>query len=81
MRDFIEELSIRLGLIALRDQILANTMTAAQSRLREKGLRQWVRAKVAGVDLARYGRVSTGQLHQVARQMSADVLRLLRGNT
>jgi hypothetical protein len=79
VRDFIEELSIRLGLIELRDRILANTMTAAQSRLRENGLRQWVKAKVAGLDLTRYGRVSTGQLHQIARQMSADVLRLLRG--
>ncbi|VBA32714.1 hypothetical protein LAUMK4_05792 [Mycobacterium persicum] len=79
VRDFICELSIRLGLIELRDQILANTTSVAQSRQREKGLRQWVKAKVAGLDLARYGHVSTGQLHQLARQMSADVLRLLRG--
>lgn len=79
VRDFISELSIRLGLIELRDQILANTTSVAQSRQREKGLRQWVKAKVAGLDLARYGQVSTGQLHQLARQMSADVLRLLRG--
>jgi hypothetical protein len=56
-------------------------MTAAESRTREKGLRQWVRAKVARLDLARYGRVSTTELHQVARQMSADVLRLLRGDS
>lgn len=77
VRDFIAELSIRLGLIELRDQILTET-SVAQSRQRE-GLRQWVKAKVAGLDLARYGQVSTGQLHQLARQMSADVLRLLRG--
>ena len=56
-------------------------MTAAESRTREKGLRQWVRAKVARLDLASYGRVSTTELHQVARQMSADVLRLLRGDS
>jgi len=79
VRDFIAELSIRLGLIELRDQILTNATSVAQSRQREKGLRQWVKAKVAGRDLARYGQVSTGQLHQLARQMSADVLRLLRG--
>ena len=79
VRDFIAELSIRLGLIELRDQILTNETSVAQSRQREKGLRQWVKAKVAGLDLARYGQVSTGQLHQLARQMSADVLRLLRG--
>lgn len=81
VRDFIGELSIRLGLIELRDQILTNATSIAQSRQREKGLRQWVKAKVAGLDLARYGQVSTGQLHQLARQMSADVLRLLRGRS
>jgi hypothetical protein len=80
VRDFIAELTIRLGLIELRDQYLAQVMTASQSRTREKGLRQWVKAKVARLDLARYGRVSTTELHQVARQMSADVLRLLRGD-
>lgn len=79
VRDFIAELSIRLGLIELRDQILTRATSVEQSRQREKGLRQWVKAKVAGLDLARYGQVSTGQLHQLARQMSADVLRLLRG--
>lgn len=81
VRDFIGELTVRLGLIELRDQYLAQLMTAAESRTREKGLRHWVRAKVARLDLARYGRVSTTELHQVARQMSADVLRLLRGDS
>jgi hypothetical protein len=81
VRDFIGELTVRLGLIELRDQYLAQMMTAAESRVREKGLRQWVRAKVARLDLARYGRVSSTELHQVARQMSADVLRLLRGDS
>lgn len=81
VRSFIGELTIRLGLIELRDQYLAKLMTAAQSRAREKGLRQWVRAKVARLDLGKYGRVSTTDLHQVARQMSADVLRLLRGGS
>ena len=80
VRDFIAELTVRLGLIELRDQILVKAMTAAESLTREKGLRQWVRAKVARLDLAQYGRVSTAELHQVARQMSADVLRLLRGD-
>jgi len=79
IRDFIGELTVRLGLIELRDQYLAKEMTAAESRNREKGLRQWVKAKIARLDLGRYSQVSTTQLHQVARQMSADVLRLLRG--
>ena len=80
IRDFIGELTVRLGLIELRDQYLAKEVTAAESRNREKGLRQWVKAKIARLDLGRYHQVSTTQFHQVARQMSADVLRLLRGD-
>lgn len=80
IRDFIGELTVRLGLIELRDQYLAKEMTAAESRSREKGLRQWVKAKIARLDLGKYGQVSTTQFHQVARQMSADMLRLLRGD-
>lgn len=79
IRDFIGELTVRLGLIELRDQILANTATAKQAHQRETGLRQWVKAKVSRLDLGRYGTVSTRDFHQVARQMSADVLRLLKG--
>lgn len=79
IRDFIGELTVRLGLIELRDQILANTVTAKQAHQRETGLRQWVKAKVGRLDLGKYGVVSTREFHQVARQMSADVLRLLKG--
>lgn len=81
VRDFIAELTVRLGLIELRDQYLAQSLTPAQARDREKGLRQWVRAKAARLDLTRYGRIATTELHQAARQMSADVLRLLRGDS
>lgn len=81
VRDFIGELTVRLGLVELRDQILAKSVNAQEALAREKGLRQWVKAKAARLDLARYGRVSTTEFHQVARQMSADVLRLLRGDT
>lgn len=79
IRNFIGELTVRLGLIELRDQILANTVTAKQAHRREIGLRQWVKAKVGRLDLGKYGAVSTRDFHQVARQMSADVLRLLKG--
>lgn len=79
IREFIGELTVRLGLIELRDQILANTVTAKQAHQRETGLRQWVKAKVSRLDLGRYGTVATRDFHQVARQMSADVLRLLKG--
>jgi hypothetical protein len=81
VRAFIAELTVRLGLIELRDQYLAQTVTAAETLAREKGMRQWISAKVARLDLARYGHVSTTEIHQVARQMSADVLRLLRGDS
>lgn len=80
IRNFIGELTVRLGLIELRDQILANSVTAKQAHQRETGLRQWVKAKVARIDLGRYGTVTTRDFHQVARQMSADVLRLLKGD-
>lgn len=79
IRNFIGELTVRLGLIELRDQILANSVTAKQAHQRETGLRQWVKAKVNRLDLGRYGTVTTRDFHQVARQMSADVLRLLKG--
>lgn len=80
VRDFIGELTVRLGLVELRDQILAKSVTAQEALTRERGLRQWVKAKAARLDLGKYGRVSTSEFHQVARQMSADVLRLLRGD-
>ncbi|KYH43905.1 hypothetical protein AZH51_15875 [Branchiibius sp. NY16-3462-2] len=79
IRNFIGELTVRLGLIELRDQILANSVTAKQAHQHETGLRQWVKAKVNKLDLGSYGTVTTRDFHQVARQMSADVLRLLKG--
>lgn len=81
VRNFIGELTVRLGLVELRDQILAKSVTAQEALAREKGLRQWVKAKAAKLDLGKYGRVATTEFHQVARQMSVDVLRLLRGDS
>jgi hypothetical protein len=78
LRAFIGELTVRLGLIELRDQYLAKDLTAKQTLQKEKGLRQWVKAKIGRLDLGKYGRVSTTEFHQVASQMSADALRLLR---
>lgn len=79
IRDFIAELTFRIGLIELTDQILTRGMTADESRTRERGLRSWIRAKASRLDLGRYGQVSATEFHNVARQMSADVLRLLGG--
>lgn len=81
VRDFIGELTVRLGLVELSDQILAKSVTVKEALAREKGLRQWVKAKAARLDLGKYGRVATTEFHQVARQMSVDVLRLLRGDS
>lgn len=79
LRAFIGELTVRLGLVELRDQYLAKDLTAKQTLQREKGLRQWVKAKMSRLDIGKYGRVSPTEFHQVAKQMSADALRLLRG--
>jgi hypothetical protein len=79
IRNFVGELTVRLGLIELTDQVLTKTLTAKEAHKRETGLRQWVKAKVGRLDLGKYGEVSTRDFHQAARQMSADVLRLLKG--
>ena len=79
IRGFISELVVRIGIIELRDQYLAQELTPQQAATREASLRTFVRAKTRGLSLAKYGMVSTSDMHQVARQMSADVLRLLRG--
>lgn len=79
VRSFIGELTIQIGLVELSDQYLAEKMTPAQAEQAEAGLRSWVSAKIKRLDLDTYGTVSTDQLHQVARQMSVDVLRLLKG--
>jgi len=79
IRGFISELLVRIGIIELRDQFLAQVLTHEQAAAREASLRTFVRAKTRGLSLAKYGMVSTSAMHQVARQMSADVLRLLRG--
>jgi len=79
IRGFISELLVRIGIIELRDQFLAKGVTHDQAAAREASLRTFVRAKARGLSLAKYGKVSTSDMHQVARQMSADVLRLLRG--
>lgn len=79
VRSFIGELTVQIGLVELSDQYLAEKMSPAQAERAEVGLRAWVSAKIKRLDLATYGTVSTDQLHQVARQMSVDVLRLLQG--
>jgi len=80
LRGFIGELTVRLGLVELTDQYASKSITAVEAHKREKGLRQWVKAKIGRLNLATYGRVNSTEFHQVARQMAADALRLMRGN-
>ncbi|UGQ55403.1 hypothetical protein LRL17_31120 (plasmid) [Rhodococcus qingshengii] len=80
LRGFIGELTVRLGLVELTDQYASKSITAAEAHKREKGLRHWVKAKIGRLNLAAYGRVNATEFHQVARQMAADALRLMRGN-
>ena len=64
-------------LIELRDQYLAQAATVAETLAREKGMRQWISAKVARLDLAKYGRVSTTDIldHETRANVSDDDLR------
>lgn len=80
LRGFIGELTVRLGLVELTDQYASKSITAAEAHKREKGLRQWVKAKIGRLNLGAYGRVNPTEFHQVARQMAADALRLMRGH-
>lgn len=78
LRAFIGELVVRIGLVELRDQILAKTASRAEVRRRETVLRQWVASKVHHLDLARYGSVSSRECHTAAARMATDALRLMR---
>ena len=77
VRSFIGELVVRLGLVELRDQILAGTTTKSEAKRRETSLRQWVASKVHHLDLAKYGTVSSRECHKVAFRMASDALRLM----
>ncbi len=78
VRDFVGEMTMQLGLVELRDQILAGSATAAQVTQKERGLRQWITAKLRNLDLGRYGRITATECHQTAARLAHDALRLLR---
>ena len=78
VRAFIGQLVVQIGLVELRDQILAKTTSKSEAKRRETSLRQWVASKVHHLDLAKYGAVSARDCHQVAFRMASDALRLMR---
>ena len=78
VRDFVGEMTMQLGLVELRDQILRGAATTSQVVQKERGLRQWITAKLRSLDLGGYGRVTATDCHQAAARFAHDALRLLR---
>lgn len=78
IRAFVGELVVHLGLVELRDQILAGTTSKQEARRRETSLRQWVASKVHHLNLAAYGAVSARDCHKAAFRMAKDALKLMR---
>jgi hypothetical protein len=77
IRAFIGQLVVQLGLVELRDQILAGTATKQDAKRRETRLRQWVASKIHNLDLAHYGTVTSRDCHTAAYRMAGDALRLM----
>ena len=77
LRAFIGQLVVQIGLVELRDQILAGATTKDEARRKETGLKQWAASKVHGLNLAKYGTVSSLDCHKAARDMARDALRLM----
>jgi len=51
----VGEITLQLGLVELRDQILAGSATPEAATKEENGLRSWIRAKLRGLNLGKYG--------------------------
>ena len=81
IRAFIGQLVVQLGLVELRDQILAGTTNKQDAKRRETSLRQWVASKIHNLDLAPYGTVTARDCHVAAFKMAADALRLMGKTT
>lgn len=77
LRDLVGEITLQLGLVELKDQILAGRTTAESATKKENGLRSWIRAKLRGLDLGRYGTVSSTDCHRAAHRLWRDAQRLI----
>lgn len=77
LRDLVGEITLQLGLVELKDQILAGRTTAESATKKENGLRSWIRAKLRGLDLGKYGTVSSTDFHRAAHRLWRDAQRLI----
>lgn len=77
VRDFIGTLAVQIGLVELGKRIQAGTTSKTDAARKERDLKQWVAAKIHGLDLAQYGTVRNVRCHQVAFDMARNALRLM----
>jgi hypothetical protein len=77
VRDLVGEITLQLGLVELRDQILAGSATAEAATKKENGLRSWIRAKLRGLNLGKYGTITSTDCHRAAYSLWRDAQRLL----
>ena len=77
LRDLVGEITLQLGLVELKDQILAGRSTAESATRKENGLRSWIRAKLRGLNLGKYGTVSSTDCHRAAHRLWRDAQRLI----
>ncbi|OUS91938.1 hypothetical protein CA951_31205 [Rhodococcus sp. NCIMB 12038] len=77
IRSFVGEMTLQLSLVELRNQILAGVTSPQVATRKERGLRQWITAKLRNLDLAAYGKVTAVTCHQVAANLTRDALVLL----
>jgi hypothetical protein len=77
VRDLVGEITLQLGLVELKDQILAGATTPEAATRREKGPRSWIRAKIRGLNLGAYGAVSSTDCHRAAYRLWRYAQRLI----
>jgi hypothetical protein len=81
VREFVGEITMQYALVELKDQILSGAMTGQQATYKEKGIRGWIRAKLRGLDLGKYGAVTATTCHTAAHGMWRDALKLIAPRT
>jgi hypothetical protein len=77
LRDFIGEMTLQMGIVELKSQILGGESDAKRARSKERGLRQWIKAKIKNLNLGKYGTVTASQCYRAAQDMFRDAQRLL----
>ena len=77
VRDLVGEITLQLGLVELKNQILSGSATAESATKKENGLRSWIRAKLRGLDLGKYGSVTSTDCHRAAFRLWRDAQRLI----